>query len=302
MSVARCLEINARLRAAGIFVHELPGWQGRGNGFTSAYEGGIVHHTTGPFGSALPGNARANGLIKGRPDLKGPLCNYAGNEDGSITVVAAHPANHAGASGRKSKNLGPLPRSGAFNKFVLGLEIIYSGIEPMRDAQYRSAVIWSRIVVQVCGHGDAERIRAHAETSLKGKFDPGFAPNRTIDMNAFRNAIRQESDLTPDEHNMLKFLHDRIAGMMPQRYFVQDPNNPSVVREVGAKDPGARPAHVLDSLDGNWLLRNIQQLQEEKEPVTQEKLKALAAALAARVPKDLADDFTAELQAAFARL
>jgi hypothetical protein len=301
VSVARCQEINARLRAAGIVVHEIPGWQSRGNGMTSAYAGGIVHHTGGPFGTALAGNGRGDELVRGTTKLSGPLCNYAGNEDGSVTVVAAHPANHAGASGARSRSMGPLPRTGLFNKFVLGLEIIYSGFEPMRDAQYRSAVLWSRTVVEVCGHGDAERIRAHGETSITGKWDPGFADRRTIDMNAFRNAVR-EDDLTPDEHTMLKFLHDRVAGIMPQRYFVQDGNDPSAVQEVGADAPGARPAHVLDSLDGNFILRHIQGLREEGGPVTADGLRPLADALAARVPRDLADEFTTELRAAFERL
>jgi N-acetylmuramoyl-L-alanine amidase-like protein len=299
VSVARCQEINARLRAAGVVVHELPGWQSRGNGMTSAYTGGIVHHTGGPFGTALAGNGRANELVKGTKKLSGPLCNYAGNEDGSITVVAAHPANHAGASGGRS--MGPLPRTGLFNKFVLGLEIIYSGFEPMHDVQYRSAVLWSRIVVAVCGHGDAERVRAHGETSITGKWDPGFAKDRTIDMNAFRNAVR-EDDLTPDEHNMLKFVHDRVAGIMPQRFFAQDADDPAAVREVGANAQGAQPAHVLDTLDGNFIVRQIQRLREENEPVTLAKLRPLSDAVAARVPHDLADEFIAELRAAFERL
>jgi len=314
VSVARCREINARLRAAGIVVHELPGWESRGNGFTSAYQGGIVHHTGGPFGTALHGNFRANQMIVGTKKVKGPLCNYTGNEDGSVTVVAAHPTNHAGAG--LGRAMGPLPRTRAFNKFVLGLEIIYPGENPMRDVQHRTAVLWSQIVIAVCGNGDAERIRGHGETSITGKWDPGFQPGQMIDMNAFRNAVRQEADLTPDEHNMLRFLFDRVAGIMPQRFFVQDPNDPSMVQEVAAGTPGAKPAHVLDSLDGNFILRHItpladdeakivaaiQQLKETEEPVTPDKVKALAAALAARVPRDLADDFTAELRAAFDRL
>jgi hypothetical protein len=188
VSVARCREINARLRAAGIIVHEWPGWESRGNGQSSVYEGGLVHHTATGFGSAPAV------LVDGRPDLAGPLCNYAGNADGSITVIAAHPANHAGASGGRS--MGPLPVTSLFNKRVLGLEIVYPGTVAMRTAQYRTAGIWSRIVVDVCGHSDIQRARAHAETSVTGKWDPGDAPSRTINMAAFRAAalIRPEDD------------------------------------------------------------------------------------------------------------
>ncbi|HEX6471145.1 MAG TPA: N-acetylmuramoyl-L-alanine amidase [Streptosporangiaceae bacterium] len=178
MSVARCREINARLRALGFTVHEWPGWESRGNGQTSAYEGGIVHHTASPYGSAYLS------LVDGRADLAGPLCNYAGNADGSFTVIAAHPANHAGASGGRS--MGPLPVTATFNRRVMGLEIVYPGTAPMTDAQRRSATAWSRVVTDVLGNGDIERARAHAETSVTGKWDPGYAPGKTIDMRQFR--------------------------------------------------------------------------------------------------------------------
>lgn len=180
MSVARAREINARLRAAGVTVHEWAGWEYRGNGQTSAYEGCLVHHTATAYGNA------PRVLVDGRPDLSGPLCNYAGNADGSVTVIAAHPANHAGASGGRS--MGPLPVTSLFNKRVMGLEIVYPGDRPMRDAQYHTALLWSRIVTDVLGGGDIQRARAHAETSITGKWDPGDAPGRTINMAAFRAA------------------------------------------------------------------------------------------------------------------
>jgi hypothetical protein len=320
MSVARCLEINARLRAAGITVREAGGWQSRGNGQTSAYEGGLVHHTATGYGIALPGTGVGNLLINGRPDLRGPLCNYAGNDDGSITVIAAHPANHAGASGGRS--MGPLPVTSLFNRRVLGLEIVYPGTSPMRDAQYRSALVWSKAVADVCGRGDVERVRAHAETSITGKWDPGYAPGRTIDMAAFRDAARNvEDDVTPEEHRWLKFVFERVAGILTQRYYVRDPKDPTgeTVREVPAGSPGAVPARVLDTLDGNFLSRRLSTLSDDEvkilaavktvqdavesgeRSVTSEQLDQLAEVLAARLSPELVDDFDAKLRAAVAR-
>jgi hypothetical protein len=317
MSVARCQEINARLRAAGIVVHEMPGWQTRGNGMSSAYEGGLVHHTGGVQSMALPGTEAGELLVRGREDLSGPLCNYAGNPDGSITVVAANPANHAGASGGRS--MGPLPVTTLFNKRVLGLEIVYPGTSPMRDAQYGAAVAWARAVADVCGRGDVQRIRAHAETSITGKWDPGMAPGRTIDMTAFRNAVAsgQENDLTPDEHNWLKFVYDRVAGILHQRYYVRDAADPTgqAVREVGPDAPGATAAHVLDTLDGNFLIRQLSPLADDETKllaainglrqgdgkVTPDQVRQLAEGLAARLPKDLETQFTTELHAAYDR-
>lgn len=186
MSVARCREINARFRRAGVTVHEYPGCWSRGNGQAPAYEGGVLHHTASAFGMALAGTGIGRVLADGRSDLSGPLCNWADNVDGSLTFVAAFPANHAGASGGKS--MGPLPVTNLFNKRVLGLEIVYPGDEPMTDAQYHTALVWSRVVADVVGFGNIARVRAHAETSITGKWDPGFAPGRTINMFAFRRA------------------------------------------------------------------------------------------------------------------
>lgn len=201
MSVARCREINARLRAAGVTVHEWSGWESRGNGQSSAYEGGIVHHTGTPYGYAF------QSLVTGRTDLAGPLCNYTTNEDGSMTVIAAHPANHAGASGGRS--MGPLRTTTLFNKYVLGNEIVYPGTSPMRDAQYRTALLWSRIVTDVCGFGDIQRARAHAETSITGKWDPGDAPSRTINMTAFRTAAALIGAPAPVPEDDMNFEQDR---------------------------------------------------------------------------------------------
>ncbi|OLF10179.1 hypothetical protein BLA60_17190 [Actinophytocola xinjiangensis] len=309
MSVARCQEINARLRAAGITVREAAGWRNRGNGQTSAYEGGLVHHTATGYGIALPGTGVGALLINGRPDLRGPLCNYAGNDDGSITVIAAHPANHAGASGGRS--MGPLPTTSSFNRRVLGLEIVYPGDRPMRPAQYRAALVWANVVAAVCGRGDVQRIRAHAETSVTGKWDPGEAPGRTIDMAAFRDAARNlEADVTPEEHRWLKFVHDRVAGMLRQRYYVRDPVRGA--REVSNTTPGAIPAQVLDTLDGNTIIQRIAPLLDDEAriiaalhqvrdsaEVTPDQVGQLAEALATTLPRDLVDEFDTRLRAAY---
>ena len=166
-------------RAYGVRVTFEPGWEDRGNGQSSAYEGAIVHHTATGFS-----NTRPQILVSGRSDLAGPLCNFAGLTDGGIHVIAANPANHAGASGGRS--MGPLPTTASFNRRVLGLEIVYPGTEPMTDAQYRTALVFAIATRQVFGRPSMEWTRAHAETSVTGKWDPGWAPGKTIDMNVFR--------------------------------------------------------------------------------------------------------------------
>lgn len=179
MSVAFANAVVAGLRAHGVPVKFHPGWESRGNGQSSAYQGLIWHHTATGFSVNAPSI-----LVNGRPDLRGPLCNTSGNSDGSITIVAAHPANHAGASGGRS--MGPLPKTGSFNRLVWGHEIVYPGVQPMTDAQYRSATILGAVVSQILGRPNADWCRGHMETSITGKWDPGFANGRTYDLNKMR--------------------------------------------------------------------------------------------------------------------
>lgn len=197
MSVARANEVIARLRAAGITVHEQPGWQTRGNGMTSAFEGFEWHHT-----ATASANANLGVLINGRSDLSGPLCNTCGWDNGSVGMIAANPANHAGASG--GYNTAPLPKTSLFNKLMWGHEIIYPGDKPMSAAQYRTAGILAKICTDVFGYGDINRAKGHAETSITGKWDPGYAPGKTLDLNKFRSdaknsllkpIIREEEDM-----------------------------------------------------------------------------------------------------------
>lgn len=55
-------------------------------------------------------------------------------------------------------------------------------------------------------------------------------------------------------------LFNRIFGMLRQRYYAKD--DKGVVVEVGEGTPGAVPAAVLDSLDGNHLVQRIESLEK----------------------------------------
>lgn len=203
MSVSFGRAVRDKLRQRGVVVYEWSGWESRGNGQTSNYQGGIMHHTATAYGVA------PRILVDGRSDLSGPLCNTAGNDDGSVTMIAAHPANHAGASGGRS--MGPLPVTSSFNKLVWGHEIVYPGDKPMTDAQYNTMLILGDVLTEILGRANSEWIRSHYETSITGKWDPGYAPGKTIDMSIVRKQINDGTggvDLTPEEHGWLKGLND----------------------------------------------------------------------------------------------
>lgn len=206
MSVTQTLQVVEIARSYGVPVTFEPGWDTRGNGQSSAYQGGIEHHTGGSYANTCPGI-----LVYGRSDLSGPLCNFAGLANGGLHVVAAHPANHAGASGGPSN--GPFPVTSLFNKLVMGLEICYPGNSPMTDAQYRTAKVFAK-AMQIM-FGSVERARGHRETSIEGKWDPGYAPGLTINMAALRSeaaAIQEEDELKEDERAALFRIRDAVNG------------------------------------------------------------------------------------------
>lgn len=68
----------------------LPGWKDSGVGGTMGRIWGVIWHHTG--------NARetAQSIRDGRPDLAGPLAQLHIAPDGTVTIVAVGPCNHAG--------------------------------------------------------------------------------------------------------------------------------------------------------------------------------------------------------------
>lgn len=179
-----------RLRAAGVQVHEWSGWQGRGMQGTPEIDirGAIIHHTGTAYGDAFPGLVYST-----RTDMKGAtLCNFACNADGSLTVIASGLTWHAG--GGFGPNQGPLaPYANNRNYYTVGLEVVYPGSSPMTEAQYHTALVFSRVVADTFCNGDLEFIRGHYEVNgrgYQGKWDPGYAPGTSYDMNQFRSQAR----------------------------------------------------------------------------------------------------------------
>lgn len=178
------------LRQAGVTVHEWAGWQGRGNQGISEIQikGAILHHTATPYGSAFPGLVSST-----RPGMIGAmLCNFAGNSDGSLTVIGSGLAWHAG--GGYGPNQGPLaPYANNRNYYTVGLEIVYPGTSPMTDAQYATTLIFSKVVADTFCGGDIECVRGHLEVNgrgYEGKWDPGRGNGISYDMNLLRSQAR----------------------------------------------------------------------------------------------------------------
>lgn len=121
----RDLTIADKLRADPVLVSrvvEVAGWQSRGSESFDP-EGFVWHHTAG----ASSGNSPSlNVCIHGRAGLAGPLCNVFLARDGTVYVVAAGRANHAGAGGWAGL---------AGNSAVYGLEAENDGRQPWTATQ-----------------------------------------------------------------------------------------------------------------------------------------------------------------------
>ena len=84
-----------KLRQWGLNVVEVPGWETRGVDFPKMPSVVVCHHTGTPLrpGKDLP---TQRVLVEGRSDLPGPLCQVGLGYSGTVYVIAAGKANHAG--------------------------------------------------------------------------------------------------------------------------------------------------------------------------------------------------------------
>lgn len=84
-------------RSMGLPVVLVPGWASRGHGGMRVVEGVVGHHTATPD-TAKGDYPSQNIVTNGRVGLSGPLCNLGLGRSGTVYVVAAGCAYHAGAS------------------------------------------------------------------------------------------------------------------------------------------------------------------------------------------------------------
>ena len=154
--------IAARLRAAGVVVVEVAGWQTRGSE-TFAPKGAVNHHTAGPSRGATPS---LNTCIYGRSDLPGPLCHVLQSREASgpdkAYVIAAGRANHAGSGGWKGIT---------GNASVFGLEIEHDGVSPLPMARQQIAAriiaaLWKGNPAMVCQHREWTTRKIDAATNV----------------------------------------------------------------------------------------------------------------------------------------
>lgn len=143
------LGLPAALRARGLTVETVPGWETRSAGSFNPH-GAVSHWTAGPATRDRPS---LSVCINGHGSLAGPLCNVFLTRGGVAIVVAAGRANHAGIGGWRGL---------VGNSSVFGTEAENSGFDPWTSAQ-----LWSypRINAAYCDLGGfgPEMVCAHFE-------------------------------------------------------------------------------------------------------------------------------------------
>lgn len=166
-------------RSAGLKVTEVRGWRTRGHGELNAVKGVVCHHTAGPASGVMPS---LNVVTNGRKDLSGPLCNLALGRDGTVFVVAAGLAYHAG---QVRQAIPPYS-----NAYMLGIEAENTGQgEPWPKVQLDAYALLCAALAHHYGFGTG-RVLAHREVCWPAgrKIDP-----YGIDMGDFRRDV--EADL-----------------------------------------------------------------------------------------------------------
>jgi peptidoglycan hydrolase-like protein with peptidoglycan-binding domain len=157
------LGIATRLRQRGFTVIEQPGWQTRGHGDFADIESVVLHHTVDNPPADYPS---LKIVTSGRPDLAGPLCNFGVGRAGTIFLVAAGVAWHAGAT----------KESWQSNSHSVGIEAANNGVgEPWGDPIIRAYVA---LVEEIQRQFDvpSARVLGHKEVCTPNgrKIDPSF--------------------------------------------------------------------------------------------------------------------------------
>lgn len=192
-------DLAAACRKSGLKVVEVAGWQTRGHGHLYAVETIVAHHTATPRTAA--GDYPSLGIVRdGRPGLPGPLSQLGLGCDGTVYVIAAGVAYHAGETWRREQD----------NWHAIGIEAEHDGYAPWPAAQYDAYV---RLCRALCDHYglDASRVQGHKEIAKPA----GRKPDPTFDMDAFRARIREDDDMpTPEETRAI--VREEIDRAIPK--------------------------------------------------------------------------------------
>jgi hypothetical protein len=154
--------------------------------------GFMWHHT----GSNTSTADQISLLRKGYSGLPGPLCNFGIATNGICYLIGWGRANHAGLGdddvldaviAEKLKFPTDNESNTDGNARLYGAEFMYSGSTPMTDAQYETGILLSCAIIDFHNWNE-NSILGHGQWQ-PGKWDPGYAPNKMMDMEEVQKDI-----------------------------------------------------------------------------------------------------------------
>lgn len=170
--------LDRHLRNWGLKVETKSGWRDRGRPYAFKPKAVICHHTAS---SSQSGNFGSENVVTyGRSDLPGPLCQILLGRDGTVKIIAAGYANHAGYGGPHATvpaNMG--------NTYAYGIEAENNGIgEKWSKKQLNAYYRLCAALLDYMDRKDVNRVFGHKEWTSR-KIDPAG-----INMNVFRDRVR----------------------------------------------------------------------------------------------------------------
>lgn len=180
MSAGPITWMEAALRTNGLRVREVKGWKSRGRPGSFSPRGAMFHHTaSGRSGGNAPG---LGVVVNGRPGINGPLCNILVARDGTVHLVAAGRANHAGKGGP----LHGIPEDSG-NAHLIGVEVENDGVREPWSSELLQAcdVVFATLLLGLRRKSDW--LVGHKEWAPNRKIDPA-----RIDMTKYRRRVSAE--------------------------------------------------------------------------------------------------------------
>lgn len=148
----------------------------------------VFHHTAS---NKSGGSAPALGICRdGRPGIPGPLCNVLIGRDGTVHVMAAGRANHAGRGG-PFRNI---PRDSG-NAFLVGVEVENDGIGEKWSAELLQTadVVFATLLLGL--RRRSSWLIGHKEWAPTRKIDPA-----RLDMAHIRKRVSAEMRMIGRDH------------------------------------------------------------------------------------------------------
>ena len=292
-NVNKMRSVATQLRRWGFRVSEMDGWttRGRPDGpLTANYVG--CHHTAA--------EVDVDRILRdGRPDVSGPLCNWAVHKDGLIVLVASGRANHFGVATISSSDAWGIETTGP-------IPISNTG----RDAfpNYRAYMALVKALLFEDGW-PVSRVKGHKEVCIPA----GRKVNPAFDMNAFRtdvsrfNPAPEEDDMTPDE----------FVAELNKQCDTPGSRLRTVLREMAIRGTNVAFGNVddlgeIDKADGGpgsparvgvdfIVKRAVEGLADDEARIIAamraDSAKAAATGLLAALPKAVVDEIVARTQA-----